>query len=56
MKLGQLTKLDEGNKTTSKKIDDDVLSTDYDLNIFFPKIWTIRVIRKPDSRHIAYNS
>lgn len=56
VKLGQLTKLNEENKTTSKKIDGDVVSTNYDLNIFFPKYGQFRVIGKPDSEHIACSS
>ena len=36
MKLGLLTKLDKGNASTSKKIDDDVMSANCDAIVFFP--------------------
>ena len=35
MKLGQVTKLDR-NKTASKKIDDNVISENYDVIAIFP--------------------
>ena len=35
MKLGPVTNLDKGNKTTSKKIDDDVISENYDVIVIF---------------------
>ena len=42
MKLGLVTKLDKGNKTTSKKIADNVLSGNFDV-IVMPdsgrKVW-----------------
>ena len=45
MKLGPVPKLDEGNKVTSKKFEDDAMSGNYDvIAIFqFTAIW------KPDS-------
>ena len=36
MKLGPETKLDKKNKTTSKKIDDDVMSENCDVIAIFP--------------------
>ena len=36
MKLGPVTKLDKGNKTTSKKFDDDVMSANCDVIVMFP--------------------
>ena len=36
MKLGPVTKLDKRNKITSKKFDDDVISTNYDVVVVFP--------------------
>ena len=36
MKLGPVTKLDKRNKTTSKKFDDDVMSTNRDVIVIFP--------------------
>ena len=35
MKLGQVTKRDKRNKTTSKKIDDDIMSGNCDVIAFF---------------------
>ena len=35
MKLGPVTKLDKRNKTTSKKIDVDVMSANYDVIVIF---------------------
>ena len=35
MKLGPVTKLDKGNKTTSKKFDDGVMSKNYDVVAIF---------------------
>ena len=39
MKFGQVTELDKRNTATSKKID-DVVSTNCDVAIFFPKMLT----------------
>ena len=36
MKRGPETKLDKRNKTTSKKIDDDVMSENCDVTVIFP--------------------
>ena len=35
MKLGRVTKLDKRNKATSKKIDDDVMSANFDVIAIF---------------------
>ena len=35
MKLGQVTRIDKRNKTTSKKIDDDVISGIFDVIVIF---------------------
>ena len=35
MKLGLVTKLDKRNKTTSDKLDDDVMLTHFDLIVIF---------------------
>ena len=43
MKLGPVTKIDKRNKTTSKKIDDDVMSEKFDVIDIFPiygQIWS----------------
>ena len=36
MKLGPVTKIDKRNKTQIKKIDDDVMSKNYDVIVVFP--------------------
>ena len=36
MKLGPVTKIDKRNKTTSKKIDDDVMWENRDIIAIFP--------------------
>ena len=35
MKLRPVTKLDKRKKVTSRKIDDDVMLENYDVNVFF---------------------
>ena len=35
MKLGAVTKLDKRNTATSKKIDDDAMSSNFDVIVFF---------------------
>ena len=35
MKLRRVTKIDKRNKTTSKKSDDDILSTNFDVIAIF---------------------
>ena len=35
MKLGPVTKLDNRNKATSKKIDVDIMSENYDVSVIF---------------------
>ena len=49
MKLGPVTKLDKRNKTPSKKIDDDVMSVNYDVIVILPIYNQFGAIRKPDS-------
>ena len=51
MKLEPVTKLDKKNKTTSKKIDNDVILGNYDA--IYGRFGSIR---KPDSRHIVCKS
>ena len=53
MKLGSVTKLDKRNKRTSKKIDDDVMSANYDIIVFFPIYSQFAAIQKPDSGKIV---
>ena len=53
MKLVPVTKLDNRNKTTSKKIDDDFMSAICDVIVIFPIYGQFEAIRKPDFRCIA---
>ena len=48
MKLGPVTKLDK-KKTTSKKIDDNVMLANYDVIVIFPIFGQFGAIRKSDS-------
>ena len=48
-KYGPMTKPDKGNKTTSKKFDYDVISTNFYVIIIFPIYGQFGVILKPDS-------
>ena len=49
MKLRPVTKLDKRNKTTSKKIDVDAVSENYDFIVIFRIFGQFRAIRRPDS-------
>ena len=49
MKYGPVTKLDKRNKTTSKKIDDDVMSKNCDVIAIFSVYGQFGAIWKPDS-------
>ena len=53
MKVGPVTKLDKRNKTTSKKIDNDIMSKNCDVIIIFPIYGQFEAIRKPDSRRVV---
>ena len=53
MKLGPVTKRDKRNKTTSKEIDDDVMSANCDIIIIFLIYDLFGAIRKPDSRRVV---
>ena len=53
MKLRAVTKLDKRNKTTSKKIDDDVMSAICDVIVIFLIYGHFGAIWKPDSRRIV---
>ena len=53
MKLGQVTKLDNRNKTTSKTFDDDVILENCDVIAMFPIFGQFRAIWKPDFGHIV---
>ena len=56
MKFGPVTKLDKRNKTTSKKINDDVLLENCDAIIIFLIYGLFGAIRKPDSGYIVYKT
>ena len=49
MKLGPVTKLDKRNKTTSKKVDDDVIAENCDVFVIFSICGQFGAIWKPDS-------
>ena len=49
MKLGPVTKLDKKNKTTSKKIDNNVMSENCNAIAIFSIYGQFGAIRKPDS-------
>ena len=53
MKLGPVSKIDKRNTTTSKKVDDDVLSANCDVFVIFPIYGQFEAIRKPDSGRTA---
>ena len=48
MKIGAVTKLDKRNKTTSKKVDDVVILTNYDVIVNFSTYGQFGTICKPD--------
>ena len=56
MKLGPVTKLDNRNKTASKKNDVDVMSKNYDVIVIFRIFGQFAAIRRPDSAHRACKS
>ena len=56
MKLGPVTKLDKRKKTTSKKIDDDVMSANCDVMVLFLIYAQFGAIRSPDSGRIVCKS
>ena len=56
MKLGTVTKLDKKNKTMSKKIEDDIMSENYDVILIFLIFGQFGAIRKLDSGCIVYKT
>ena len=52
MKLGSVTKIDKRNKTTSKKIDDDVMLENFDVTVIFLIYGQLGAIRKQESGQI----
>ena len=53
MKRGRITKFDKKNKTTSKKIDDEVMSENCDVILIFSIYDQFGAIWKPDFGHRA---
>ena len=53
MTLGQITKLDKRNETTSKKFDDDAMLENCDIIVTFPIYGKFEAIWKPDSGRIV---
>ena len=53
MKLGPVTNLSKGNKTTSKKLDDDVTSSNCDVIFSFPIYGQFGAIWKLDSGRLV---
>ena len=51
MKLGSVTKLDNRNKTASKKFDVDVMSKNCDVIVVFRVFGQFGAVRRPDSGH-----
>ena len=49
MKLGLITKLDKGNTEMTKKINDEVISVNFDVIVISPIYGQFGAIRKPDS-------
>ena len=56
MKLGPVTKFDKRNTRTSKKYDDDVMSSNCDVIVFFPIYGKFAAIPKPDSGRMVYKT
>ena len=52
MKLGLVTKRDKRNKTISKKLEDGVMSANYDVILILPIYGKFGAIWKPNSRRI----
>ena len=51
MKYGSVTKIDKRNKTTSKKIDDGVMSENCDVIVIFRIFGQVGVVWRPYSGH-----
>ena len=56
MKLGPVTKLDKSNKEVLKNLDDDVMSADCEVIVFFSIYCQFAAIPKPISGHIIYKT
>ena len=56
MKLGPVTKLDKSNKEVLKNLDDDVMSADCEVIVFFSIYCQFAAIPKPNSGRIIYKT
>ena len=56
MKLGPVTKHDKRNKTTSKKVDADIISESCDIIVIFQIFCQFGAVRRPDSGNIVYRN
>ena len=56
MKLGSVTKLDMRNTTKSKKIDDNVMSTNFDAIVLFLIYGQFVDTEKPESGGMVYKT
>ena len=56
MKLEPVIKVEKGNTLTSKKIDDDVMSANCDINAFFLIYGQFAATQKPDSGCRVYKT
>ena len=54
LKYGPVTKLGKTNKTSSKKFDDKVMSTNCDIIVIFPIYSQFGAVWKPDSKRIVF--
>ena len=53
MKLGPVTKIYKRNEKMSKKLDDDVMSKNWDVIVIFPIYGILGAFRKPNSGRIV---
>ena len=53
MKLGPVDIIDKRNKNNVRKLDDDVMSANYDIIVIFPIYDQFGAIWKPDSGRTA---
>ena len=56
MKLGPASKHDKRSTAMSKKTDDDVMSANCDVVVFFPIYGEFSAVRKPDSGCMVYKT
>ena len=54
--LEPVTKLDKKNTATLKATDDDIMSANCEVIVFFPVYDQLAAIQKPDCRHMIYKT